>query len=130
MKIKLSNWFSGKCEFQWGMELIIIGRGYERRWIGWFAIPIASNSSEITTRHTPIFWTWAIGNQGLWTLLSLSTTNKGEIKSASVLTRLTSSLVPWCSLNWLNGWGRENVFGADCWDACTQKLDGCKVAEV
>ena len=32
-----------------------------------------------------------------------------------------SLVFPWGSLNWVNGWGRENAFGADCWDGCTQK---------
>ena len=44
---------------------------------------------------------------------------KGEVKTASVFTRLSSSLVPSRSLNLLNGCGRENVFGVDCWDGCT-----------
>ena len=47
---------------------------------------------------------------------------KGEIKTVSVLTRLPSSQVTWCILNWLNGWDRENIFGVDCWNGCTHKL--------
>ena len=43
------------------------------------------------------------------------------IKTVSILTRVPSSLIPWCSLNWLNGWGGENIFGVDCWDGSTQK---------
>ena len=36
---------------------------------------------------------------------------KGEITTISFLTRLRRLLVPWRSLNWLNGWGREITFG-------------------
>ena len=32
-----------------------------------------------------------------------------------------SVVLPWGSLNWLNGWVRENVFGADCWDVRRNK---------
>ena len=43
---------------------------------------------------------------------------KEEIK---ILTRLHSSFVLWRSLNWIKGWGRENIFCVDFWDGCTEK---------
>ena len=46
---------------------------------------------------------------------------KREIKTVPVFTRIPSSLVPWCSLNELNGWGRQNISILDFWDGCTQK---------
>ena len=46
---------------------------------------------------------------------------KEEIKTVSFLTRPHSSLVPWRSLTWINGWCRENIFDVDCWYGCTQK---------
>ena len=46
MKIKSSDWFLERCEilrrYQWGVEVMAIGWAYERRWIEWFLIPIAS----------------------------------------------------------------------------------------
>ena len=30
-------------------------------------------------------------------------------------------MFPWGSLNWLNGWGSENIFGVDCWDVRKNK---------
>ena len=53
--------------------------------------------------------------------------NKKIKSSVSVLAMLLSSLVPWGSLNWLNGWGRKKVFCVDCWNGCTQKLGGEKL---
>ena len=52
---------------------------------------------------------------------------KGEIKIVSVVTRLFNSLVPWHSLNWLNGWGSENFFDVGCWNSCRQKQGGGKL---
>ena len=51
-------------------------------------------------------------------VFTVYTLNKGEIKTVSVLKRLPNYLVPWRSLNWQKGWGRENSFG------CIHKL-GC-----
>ena len=39
-------------------------------------------------------------------------------------------LAPWFlsrSLNWLNGWGRKNISGADYWDGFAQKWGGKKL---
>ena len=44
-----------------------------------------------------------------------------------VLTILPNFLVAWRSLNWQNVWARENIFGVDCWDGCTQKEGGEKL---
>ena len=76
---------------------------------------------------------WAIKNQ--WLCVSTAITvhtlrKKGEIKTVSVFTILPSSLIPWRSLNWQNFWGRENIFGVDCLDGCTQKEGGEKFAEL
>ena len=35
---------------------------------------------------------------------------KERIKTVPILTRLPSTVLSWGDLNWLNGWGRENVF--------------------
>ena len=48
---------------------------------------------------------------------------KGEIETVSDLTRLPGYLVLWRSLNWLNAWGRENIFW---W----RLLGGAKIAKV
>ena len=52
---------------------------------------------------------------------------KGKNKTVLVLTRPPSSLVHHGSLNWLNGWDRENIFGVDCRDIYTQKHGGEKL---
>ena len=52
---------------------------------------------------------------------------KGKNKTVLVFTRLPSSLVHHGSLNWLNGWYRENIFGVDCRDIYTQKHGGEKL---
>ena len=44
-----------------------------------------------------------------------------EIKTVLVLARLPHSVVPWCSLNCLNGWNKEKAFGRDCRDCCISK---------
>ena len=36
-------------------------------------------------------------------------------------------MVHWRSWNWQNVWGRENIFGVDGWDGCTQKEGGEKM---
>ena len=65
--------------------------------------------SETCASNTPIFSTWAIRSQWLWSLLSLSIfwVKRWEIKTVSFLTRLLNFLVPWRSVNWFNGWSRE-----------------------
>ena len=52
---------------------------------------------------------------------------KRKIKTVSVLTRFPYSLDPWRSLSWVNDRGRENTFGVDCKDDCTQKQGGEKL---
>ena len=45
----------------------------------------------------------------------------------SVLTIFSNFMVHWRSWNWQNVWGRENIFGVDGWDGCTQKEGGEKM---
>ena len=97
------------------MEIIRISWGYERKWVWWFAIPIASifikdyylqyiNFLSLSDKESVI----------VSPVITAHTLRKKEkIKTVSVLTRLPSSLVPCYSLNWLNGWSRENIFGGD-----------------
>ena len=37
-----------------------------------------------------------------------------SVKAVSFLKRLSCSLVPWRSLNWVKDWVKENYFGVDC----------------
>ena len=90
---------------------------------------LQTSSSETTTCNTIILWAWVIRNQWLWALLSLSIHWEKRERS-KILTRLHSCFVLWRSLNWLNGWGKENIFGVDCWDGCTQKQRGERNAAV
>ena len=111
------------------MEVLTIGWGYERRWIGWFAISIAN----ISTRGGYLQYTngaWRIRNQWLWTLISLSILwgRRERLKQChSSQDSISLWSLPWCSLNLLNGWSRENIFGVDCWNGCTQKQVGEKL---
>ena len=99
-----------------------ICRGYEKKWIECFAIPIAS----ILIRDYYLQYTNFLSlSDKKSVIVSLAVTvqtlsDKEENKSVLVLTRLPSSLVPSCSLNWLNGCGRENIFGVDGWNGCTE----------
>ena len=48
----------------------------------------------------------------------------------SGITKLSSSLLPWCSLNCLNGWHRGNISRVDCWNGCTQIWGGANSTKV
>ena len=100
------------------MEVIKIVWGYERRWIGSFAIPIACIFIRCYYMQYTNFR--SLGDKKS-VVVSPSITvhtliKKGEIKTVSVLTRLPGSLIPSRSLNWLNGLARENIFDVDCWN--------------
>ena len=102
-----------------------IGWGYGRRWIGMLSIQIA----RIFIREYYLQYTnfLSLSDKESMTVIPVYTLRKiREIKTVSVLTRLLCSLVPWRSLNWLNGWGRENT-SVDCKNCCTQKKEGKKV---
>ena len=89
-----------------------IGWGYERSWIGWFVIPIAS----IFIRSCYLQYTSFLSMNDkelvfVSPVISVHTLRKKrEIKIVLVLSRLPSSLVPWRSLHWINGWSREKKF--------------------
>ena len=83
------------------MEVMAIGWGYERRWIEWFVIPIASifigdyylqytNFLSLSNKESVIV-SPVITAHTFW--------KNGEIKTVFVLTRRPNSLVPWRNLN-------------------------------
>ena len=83
------------------------------------------------TCNISIFWVWAIQNQWLWVSSAMTVhtlRKKKRLKvSVPVLTILPNSLVPWRSLNWQNVLVRDNIFGVDCGDGCTQNEGGEKL---
>ena len=92
-------------------ELITISWGYIRKCIGWFVIPILNVLlREYYLQYTNFL---NLSNKELEVgsaVIPVHTSDKQEeIKSLSVLTRLLCSVVPRCSSNWLNGWGRGNI---------------------
>ena len=98
-------------------------RRYKRRWVGWFAIPVA----DIFIRDYYLQYTnfLSLSNKESLIVSPAITIHtlmkKRKIKARSFLTRLHSSLVLYWSLALLNGWNRGNIFGVDYWDGCTQK---------
>ena len=114
------------------MEVIAIGWSYKRRQIKQFAIWIASTFiRDCYLQYTNFL---SLSNNESVIVNSVITVHtlrkKGEVKTVSAITRLPSSLVPWRSLNWLNGWGRENISGIDCWNSCWQKWGGTNLTKV
>ena len=101
-----------------GYGIITIVWGYERSLIEWFAIPIAG--IFIRGYYLQYINVLSLGDRESVVVsptITVHTLRKKEgNKTVLVLTRHRSSLVPLRSLNWLNGWGRENIFGVDCWD--------------
>ena len=83
---------------------------------------LQASSSENTTCNTPILWAWTVRNQWLLALLLLSIL-WGRREKLKQCQTSQDSLVLWRSLNWLNGWGRENIFW---W----RLLVGAKIAKV
>ena len=68
---------------------------------------LQASSSETATCSIPVSWVWAIRNQWLWAMLTLSMLGRREIiKEIPVLMRLPCSLGPQHSLNWVNGCNR------------------------
>ena len=110
------------------MEVMTIGWGYERRWIGRFVIAIANIFIKDNKLQYDNFL--GLSNESSAIVSPVITVytlrKKREIKTVPFVTRLHRSLVPWRDLNWLNGWGMENIFGVDSWDGCTQKYGGEK----
>ena len=72
-----------------------VGRGYEKRWIGWFPIPMAS----IFIRDYYLQYTnfLSLSNKESVIVSPIITVhalrNRGEIQTVSVVTRSSSSLV-------------------------------------
>ena len=122
MEIKLCQRNVSYCDLQ-SIEEMAKGWAYERRWIEWFAISITSifirDYFFITRNFLSLSDKESVIVNSAITVHNLR--RKAEIKIVSVLTRLPSSLVSWCSLNCLNGWDRETIFGVECWAGCTQK---------
>ena len=97
-----------------GYGRMTIGWGYGWRWSGLFFILIAS--IFIKDYHLQYTNFLSLSNKESVTVIPVYTLKKKkEIKPVSVLTRLLCSLVSWCSLNWLNGWGRESIFDSSFW---------------
>ena len=86
--------------------------GYERSWIEWFVIPIASifirdyylqytNFMSLSDKESVI----------VSPVITAHTLRKdGEFKTASVFIRHPRNIL-----------GGENIFDVDCWDSSTQK---------
>ena len=77
--------------------------GYHRRWIGWNAIPIACILTGGYYLQCTNFLSLGDMESVVVSPVIHTLIKKGEIKTVSVLARLPSSIVPSCSLNWLNG---------------------------
>ena len=78
------------------MEKLDIVCGYERRLIGWFVIPIAS--IFIKDYYLQYTFFFSLGDKESVVVNPVITVHtlrkKGEIKTVTILTRLSSSLVP------------------------------------
>ena len=120
----------------WVLVMVLVEYGSNAKWVEGMggglnnlSFRLDASSSETTTCNTPIFWAWAIRNLIMSPVITVHTLRKKwEIKTVPILTRFSSSLIPWRSWSrWLNRWCRENAFGVDCWDSCTQKKGGGKL---
>ena len=114
------------CKGMWVLVMVLIGYGINDSklrvwekvdWVDAFPFWLQASSSEATGNKESVI---ASPVTPLYTLRKKRGTKTVSLKPASVLTRLLCSLVPWRSLNWLNGWGWENTFDADCTVGCTQ----------
>ena len=77
-----------------------IGWGFEAPSIGWFATAVIHQFSESELHGIN------------------DCEAEGRNWNSVICTRPLIFLVSWRSLNWRNGWGRENSFVVDCWDGC------------
>ena len=106
------------------MEVMTMHFGqYEKKWTKWLSIPIVTIFIRDYYLQYTSFFTLSNKESVILSPVIIVRTlrRKVEIKKVAALTRLPSLLVPWHSLNWLNGWGRETIFGEHYWDDCTLK---------
>ena len=121
----------------WVLMMVLVGYGSNanrlRVWekVNWmrFTIPTAS----ILIRDCYLQYTnfLSLSDKGSMIVSPVTTAHtlrrKGEIKTVPVITKVPSFQIPWRSLNWLNRWGGESIFGVDCWDGSTRKWEGEKL---
>ena len=112
----------------WGLAIVLVVYGsgnnrlrvHEREWIGWFAILILCIfPREYYLQQTNFLSLSNNESVIVSAVIHVHTSdNQEEIKTVSVLTKIVSAMVIWCSLNWLNGYGREKASGRDCRNGC------------
>ena len=120
MKIKFLWWY------YWVMEVMTIGWGYGRRWIGWFFIRITNLFIKgyylQCTNFLSLINKELLAASPASTVHTFRNMREREIKIVLILTWVSSSLAPWQILYWLDGWGGQKILVQTFW--------GWKVAEV
>ena len=80
------------------MEVMMMGRGHDRGWKGWFAIPIIKISSlEAPTCNIPILWFWVVKRQWVGPCIGESgrDQNSANLYKVHFFIRPTCSLISW-----------------------------------